>query len=144
VPTFIRFQSAVPNRHGRFPGVFALANGLAWDGVLSPEDHAWWVAKNARGDALYTDPTSVDPTVYDRTINPGARSWFKVTAHELLSITSDYLRLLDRYGIPWVELRTASPGRRVYEDEVQVVAAPYTYVEDWRLGGTRPTDRVGG
>jgi hypothetical protein len=107
--------------------------------VLSPADHGWWVVGNARGDALYTDPASVDSTVYDRRTNPGARSWFKDTAHELLSMTSDYLRLLDRYGVPWVELRTASPGRRVYEDEVQVVAVPYTYAEDWPLAGARPT-----
>lgn len=49
---FVRFQSAVPNRHGRFPGVFALTNGLGRGGVLSPQDHNWWVAENARADAL--------------------------------------------------------------------------------------------
>jgi hypothetical protein len=133
VPTFVRFQSAVPNRHGRFPGIFALANGLGRGGLLSPEDHDWWLIENARGDALYTDPSTVDPACYDRAVNPGARAWFKETAHELLAMTADYLRLLDRYRVPWVELRSASPGRIVYEDDVQVVAVPYTHAEDWRL-----------
>ncbi|WP_164488335.1 MULTISPECIES: hypothetical protein [unclassified Plantibacter] len=32
---FVRFQSAVPNRQGRYPGVFAMANGLHASGRLS-------------------------------------------------------------------------------------------------------------
>ena len=125
MPRFVRFQSAVPNRHGRFPGVFALTNGLGRGGLLSPEDHAWWREENARADALYPDPSTVDPSCYDRAINPGARAWFKDTAHDLLELTAEYLRLLDRYGVPWVELRSSSPGRILYEDDVQVVALPY-------------------
>lgn len=125
---FRRFQSAVPNRRGTFPGVFALANGLAHGGRLSPADHAWWKASNRRCHELYTDPSTVAPQCYDRTINPGARAWFKEeSAAELLDLTAGYLALLDRYAVRWVELRTSSPGRITYEDEVQVVAVPYTY-----------------
>jgi hypothetical protein len=138
VPTFVRFQSAVPNRHARFPGVFALVNGLGRGGLLTPEDHAWWVVENARADSLYPDPSTVDPTCYDRAVNPGARAWFKDSADELLDLTADYLRLLDRYGVPWVELRSAWPGGVVYEDEVQIVAVPYTYAEHWQLTGAPP------
>jgi hypothetical protein len=138
VPTFRRFQSAVPNRRGTFPGVFALANGLAWGGVLTPDDHAWWAAENQRGDELYTDPSTVDAACYDRALNPGARAWFKDTASDLIALTAAYLSLLDRYGVPWVELRSASPGRILYEDAVQVVAVPYTYTADWWLPATRP------
>ena len=134
---FVRFQSAVPNRHGRFPGVFALANALAAEGLLSPADAAWWAAENTRGDALYTDPSTVDPRCYDRTVNPGARSWFKGTATELLDVATGYLALLDRHGDRWVELRTGSPGRVVYEDEVQVVAVPYEHGTDWPFPSTR-------
>ncbi|MCU1671025.1 MAG: hypothetical protein JWP40_3952 [Blastococcus sp.] len=133
--TYRRFQSAVPNRRGTFPGVFGLTNGLARQGLLSPEDHAWWAAENKRGDELYTDPSTVDPTCYDRTANPGARAWFKATASHLIAVAADYLNLLDRYGVPWVELRSASPGRILYEDDVQVVAVPYTYPADWRVPG---------
>lgn len=42
MPVYVRFQSAVPNRRGAFPGVFALANGLAGDGRLSAEDLRLW------------------------------------------------------------------------------------------------------
>ncbi len=77
-PAFRRFQSAVPNRHGRFPGLFALANGLREQRRLSP-----------------------------------------------------YLALLDRYDVAWVELRTTSPGRVTYADDVQIVAVPLTYPEHW-------------
>ncbi|MBF4607405.1 hypothetical protein [Curtobacterium sp. VKM Ac-1393] len=42
-----------------------------------------------------------------------------------------YLDLLDRYRIPWVELRTTSPGHITYEDEVQIVATPMDQSHDW-------------
>jgi hypothetical protein len=116
VRTYRRFQSAVPNRRGTFRGVFGLANGLARQGLLSPEDHAWWVAENQRGDELYTDPSTVDPTCYDRTADPGARAWFKAAASHLIAVAADYLNLLDRYGVPLggTAQRIANPlrGRR--------------------------------
>jgi len=34
-----------------------------------------------------------------------------------------------------VELRTSSPGRIVYADEVQAVAVPFGYPEDWPFDG---------
>src|SRR5699024_7913834 len=131
--TLIRFQSAVPNRHGRFPGVFAIANGLARDGLLSQADSRWHRSANDAGNAAYTDPSTVQLDCYDATVNPGARAWFKDTALDLLQQTYDYLDLLDRYGVGWVELRTRTPGRIVYEDEVQVVAVPFSHAEAWPL-----------
>ncbi len=41
------------------------------------------------------------------------------------------LELLDRYDVRWVELRTNTPGRITYEDDVQVVAVPFSYPDDW-------------
>lgn len=128
---YVRFQSVVANRHGRFPGVFALANGLARAGMLTSADAAWHRAANERADALYVHPTAVVPDCYDPARNPGARAWFKATATELIEMTGEYLTLLDRYGIGWMELRTASPGRLTYEDGVQVVAVPPAHVDDW-------------
>ena len=128
---FIRYQSAVPNRRGSFPGVFALANGLRDEGVLTEVDAYWLRAANDHANAAYVDPTSVDPDCYNRATNPGARSWFKSNATTLLDMTAEYLGLLDRYHVPWVELRTRTPGRLVYEDAVQIVAVPHTYIEHW-------------
>jgi hypothetical protein len=128
---YVRFRSAVPNRRGSYPGIFGLANGLAADGRLTADDYAWWAATNAVGDALYRDPSRVDPACYDRELNPGAAAWFRSSATELLTLAEGYLQLLDRYGVPWHELRTDRPGHLVYEDDVQVVAVPLRYPEDW-------------
>lgn len=124
---YLRFQSAVPNRHGRFPGVFAMANGLRRGELLSAADAIWLAAANDQANALYPDPSSVQADCYDPVMNPGARSWFVAGAQELLEMTGTYLELLDRYKVPWVELRTKTPGRIVYQDPHQVVAVPYDY-----------------
>ncbi|VXB52102.1 hypothetical protein ARTHRO8AJ_290009 [Arthrobacter sp. 8AJ] len=55
----------------------------------------------------------------------------KGSSTTLLDMTAAYLDLLDRNNIPWMVLRTRNPGRLVYEDEVQVVAVPYTYPDHW-------------
>jgi hypothetical protein len=128
---FIRFQSAVPNQRGRFPGVFAMANGLRNDGLLSEVDERWLEAANAHATSVYMDPTTVAADCYCPVLNPGARSWFKAESSQLLDMTAEYLDLLDRHDVPWMALRTRNPGRIVYEDAVQVVAVPHTYPEHW-------------
>jgi hypothetical protein len=133
MPEYVRFQSAAPNRHGTFPGVFALANGLRDEGRLSEEEMAWIAASNAHMNAAYADPSTVVADCYDRTLNPRARAWFRVDAVDLLGITREYLDLLDRHDVPWHELRTRTPGRIVYADDVQVVAVPHTH-EEWPFG----------
>ncbi len=130
VSEFVRFQSSVPNRRGRFPGVFALVNGLAQDSRLSSTDAAWIRSSNDRANAAYADPTTVVADCYDPVLNPGARAWFRSSASELIALTREYLDLLDRYGVDWVELRTSSPGRITYEDGVQVVAVPNSFTVD--------------
>lgn len=131
---YVRYQSTAPNRRGSFPGVFALANGLASEDLLAREDTLWHRAANDRATALYADPASVEPTCFDPIVNAGARSWFKESAHELIDMTQGYLDLLSRYGVGWVELRTTTPGKITYEDDVQVVAIPPTHADDWPFG----------
>lgn len=128
---FVRFQSGVPNRHGRHPGVFALANGLRDARLLGDDDAAWLREANARMTATYVDPTTVAPDCYDPVLHPGARAWFRATALPLLLLCEPYLALLDRHDIAWMEVRTATPGRVTYEDDVQVVAVPHAYPDDW-------------
>ncbi|ROR73946.1 hypothetical protein [Bogoriella caseilytica] len=135
MPTFVRYQSAVPNRRGRFPGIFALANGLGTAGLLSVEDAVWLRAANDRANATYVDPVTVVADCYDHTKNPGARAWFKASAVDLLRQAEVYLGLLDRHRIGWVELRTSAPGRITYEDNVQVVAVPPVYPDHWPFSG---------
>lgn len=102
----VRFQSPAPNRHGRHPGVFALANGLRDAGRLSHDDVAWLRDANAR-------------------------RWFRTSALHLLLLCEPYLALLDRYEVAWMEVRTTTPGRITDEDDVQVIAVPQAYPGDW-------------
>lgn len=122
---FCRFQSAVPNRRGSYPGFFALLKGLEQTDRFTPDDRQVWTEIVARSYALHTEPPAGS---YE---HPGARSWFRSSASDLRTLALDACAVLDRYAVPWVELRTASPGRVVYEDEVQVVAVPFRHEDDW-------------
>jgi hypothetical protein len=52
-------------------------------------------------------------------------------------VAAAYLDLLDHYGVRWGELRTSSPGRIVYEDDVQVVTVPYRHPDKWPFSAPR-------
>ena len=121
---FVRFQSAVPNARGTYPGVFALANGLAHANRLNDADRAWWRAGNDALERAYLDPATVDPTVFDRSVHRSVSCWFKESSAHLLSAVAGYTALLDRYAVPWVRLRSDDPGVLLYEDADQVVVAP--------------------
>jgi hypothetical protein len=96
------------NQRGKFPGFF--------------------------GAATPTRPPS-SPGATTGSSTPARGAWFRESATELLALAAGYLRLLDRYDVPWMELRTSSPGRIVYADEVQVVAVPFGYPEGWPFDG---------
>ncbi|MFI0978135.1 hypothetical protein ACH4SP_14195 [Streptomyces sp. NPDC021093] len=122
---YVRFQGTAPHPRGHFPGVFALVNGLARDGKLTPEQEVFRRANNDWYDAAYPEPSSIDPSVYDHSVNPGAVAWFKSTSTGLIARVPGYLEILDAHGVECVEVRSAgAPGRVVYEDEWQVVVVP--------------------
>ncbi len=83
----------------------------------------WWRASNDWIDATYPDPGIVDPTLFDKSINPTATCWFKSLAatEPILERVVGYLTLLDRYGIAWRERRTETVGHVLYEDAIQVI-----------------------
>ncbi|MGW1234329.1 hypothetical protein [Streptomyces californicus] len=122
---YVRFQSPDRSPRGHFPGIFALANGLARDGRLTEEQHRFWRAANDWYDAAYTDPSRIDPSVYDPEVNPGAVAWFKASAVHLLDRVPGYLALLAAHQVACERLESADPGRIVYEDEDQVVVVPH-------------------
>lgn len=123
--TYVRFQATVRSRSGYFHGVFALANGLARDGKLTPEQYRFWRAGNDWYEAAYTDPSTVDPSVYDKERNPGAVAWFKESAHELIAGVDGYLELLAAHGVGCERVESTDPGKIIYEDQDQVVAIPH-------------------
>ncbi|MFJ4753919.1 hypothetical protein [Streptomyces sp. NPDC088763] len=122
---YVRFQSPHRNSRGQFTGVFGLVNNLAREGRLSEEQEAFRRRGNRWFDAAYTDPSTVDPSVYDDTVNPGAAAWFKPSATHLLARVPGYLEILYAHGVECRLLRSADPGRVVYEDDVQIVVVPY-------------------
>lgn len=122
---FVRFQGTKPNSKGRFPGVFALANGLGRAGEFSEDEHRFWRAGNDWYEANFTNPSTVDPTVYDRVLHPGAESWFKATAGEVLDRVDGYLEILAAHGVSCERLESSAPGRIIYEDDDQIVVVPW-------------------
>jgi hypothetical protein len=123
---YVRYQSPTPNARGAYTGVFGLVNSLARDGVLTADEERFRRTNNDWYDAAYTDPSTVDPTVYDRTINPLAAAWFLIGAADwLLGPLPGYLQILRDHGVPCVEVRSADPGRIIYSDDHQIVVVPY-------------------
>ncbi|MEU4978885.1 hypothetical protein [Streptomyces sp. NPDC021969] len=122
---YIRFQSPHQNSGGCFTGVFGLVNNLAREGRLSDEQESFRRSNNSWYDSAYADPSTIDPTVYDDEINPGAAAWFKPSATHLLARVAGYLGILAAHDVDCQTLTSSHPGRVVYEDEVQVVVVPY-------------------
>ncbi|MFI6813567.1 hypothetical protein ACIBG7_14200 [Nonomuraea sp. NPDC050328] len=122
---YVRFQSPEPNRRGVHPGVFGLVNRLGKEGRLSPREERFWREGNAWYEANVTDPSAVDPTVYDRELNPGAAAWFKASASHLIDRVAGYLEILDAHGERCVRVESPDPGRVVYEDDDQVVVVQH-------------------
>ncbi|MEU1863432.1 hypothetical protein [Streptomyces gardneri] len=121
---FVRFQGTVRGPRGNFPGIFALANGLAREGRLSGDEYTFWRTNNDWYDANYPDPSSTDPRVYDHELHPGAAAWFKTTAVHLVDRVAGYLDLLAAHGVACERVESSAPGRIIYEDDVQVVVVP--------------------
>ncbi|MFD4430802.1 hypothetical protein [Nocardia sp. NPDC058497] len=107
---YVRFQAAQPYRHGRFPGVVGLVEGLSSEGRLTVEQERFRRSGNDWfGDHL-VNPYEVDRRVYDRERHPGAAAWFKSTALPMIDRVSGYLDILDAHGIAWERLDSDSPG----------------------------------
>lgn len=122
---YVRFQAALPNRHGRFPGVFALLNGLSAAGLLSDPEERFRRSGNDWFGAHLVNPYEVDRRVYDRDRHPGAVAWFKSTALPVIDRVSGYLAILDRHEIGWERLDSDDPGVILYDDPQQIVAVPH-------------------
>jgi hypothetical protein len=122
---YVRFQSPFPDRLGRRIGIFGLVNMLGNRGLLTPEEEHFRRTTNAWYDATYVNPATVDPTVYDPTINPTAAAWFSPTAEHLLKPIPDYLAILAAHNLPCERYDSTNPGRIIYQDPHQVVVIPH-------------------
>jgi hypothetical protein len=121
---YVRFQSPVPDRFGRRIGIFGLVNMLGKRGLLTAEEERFRRTTNAWYDATYTNPASVDSTVYDPRINPTAAAWFSPTAEHLLKPIPGYLAILAAHNLTCERYDSTDPGRIIYQDPHQVVVIP--------------------
>ncbi len=122
---YVRFQSTEPNAEGRHPGFFGLINNLSRAGRLTREQEEFRRANHAWYEAHHTNPATVDPAVYDRTVNPGATAWFKASAEALVARAGGYLEILAAHGVRCDKLVAHEPpGRIIYEDADQIVVVP--------------------
>lgn len=122
---FVRYQSPVPGKRGVHTGVFGLTNQLGRAGKLDDEEHRTWRAGNDWFNENVTNPTDVDPTVYDEALHPRATAWFRADATHLLERIEPYLRILAAHGVPCERIESADPGRVHYEDADQTVVDPH-------------------
>ncbi|MGW9433216.1 hypothetical protein ACWHA1_35500 [Streptomyces decoyicus] len=129
---YVRFQGTRRSPRGHFPGVFGLANHLARQGTLSDEQYRFWRVGNDWYDANYTNPSHIDPTIYDHDLNPGAVAWFKATAVHLIDRVEGYLEILAAHDVACERVESSDPGKIIYEDAEQVVVVPW---ESRRPGG---------
>ena len=123
---YVRFQSAEPNAEGRHPGFLGLINNLSKAGRLTAEQEEFRRTNHAWYESHYTNPATVDPTVYDHSINPGATAWFKESAEALVARAARYLEVLEAHGVRCDKLVSRhAPGKIIYEDADQVVVVPF-------------------
>lgn len=107
---YVRYQARHPDERGRFLGAFMLVNTLARQGRLTAEQERFRRTNNDWYDAAYPNAATMDPTVYDRVINPGAAAWFTSSAVHLLARIDGYLRILTDHEVPWERLAGDSAG----------------------------------
>lgn len=99
-----------------------MVNMLGHRVLLSAGEEEFRRTTNAWYDAAYTNPSTVDPRVYDD--NPLAAAWFKPAAAYLLEPVGGYLEILAAHNVPCERYVSSAPGRVIYEDEAQVVVVP--------------------
>lgn len=112
----------MPDRRGRRLGIFGLVNTLGHRGYLSADEEHFRRTTNAWYDATYTNPSTVDPTIYEDHVR--AAAWFKPSAEYLLAPIPGYLEILAHHNVPCERYTSPGPGRVLYEDEHQVVVVP--------------------
>lgn len=118
---FVRFVVGADGQHHKeLTGIFTEARFLRERGELTEEE-------DARLEELYdwfAEQVPVPPFSTGR-FPRDAVAWFKDDAGEPLTKMWDIVALLREHGVEIRLLRSANPGRVVYEDRVQVL------VEEW-------------
>ena len=117
-------------------GVFKRAYALRAAKEVAPDDR-----QSIKTVLAWFEKNLVTPTRFNRTRSKGyyrrrtkGIAWFRDTAQEHLSRMHDLKRILEAYGESVELIREDRIGYIVYEDQVQVVAEPFS---DTRTGSDR-------
>jgi len=124
VTIYVRYQGTMPGRRGMMPGIFALMTQLLRSESLDETEMAWYRGLTAWYNAQYTDPSTVDPLVYDTRVHPHASAWFKIHPTHLLEPLKECQQLLRKHEVRCERVVSSDPGTVIYEDEVQVIVVP--------------------
>ena len=107
-------------------GVFQAAFRLRNNGALSKQEEAAfeeireWFSRNLKRPARFT---SAKPPFYRKRQN--GISWFKDSAQEHINKIREMAALLERHDVAVQMIKSTRPGYIVYEDDFQIVAAPF-------------------
>lgn len=106
-------------------GLFQAVYDLLHDGHLSKDEQARakkvfnWFDKNLPGPKRFSRSSK-------RSAKAVAISWFKPTAHECIRQMQEFACILYAHDIPTRVIKTRRPGYVVYEDDLQIVAQPFS------------------
>ena len=122
---FIRFVACDPNRDPDRPaGVF----GAAYD-ILHYETGPKYLRDELRQTLDWFVTNLPIPDRFARSRRPHRSDdgicWFKMDSVACITHVRYLAYLVDECGIPVRELTTTMPGYVIYEDEAQLVAAPF-------------------
>jgi hypothetical protein len=124
---FLRFvTSEVHEESHEALGVVQAAFRLRNNGALSEQEEAAfeeireWFSRNLKRPARFT---SAKPPFYRK--RQDGISWFKDSAQEHISKIREMAALLERHDVAVRMIKSTRPGYIVYEDDFQIVAAPF-------------------
>ncbi len=124
---FLRFVTPFIDQDSQLEsGVFQIAAKLRDGGTLNSheEEHLHelreWFNRNLERPTKFTN---AKPPFYRKRQN--AISLFKASAREHISRMREMIAILENHGVHVRTIKTVRPGYVVYEDEFQVVAAPF-------------------
>lgn len=123
-PLYIRFDTELKfNDSSCTKGIFAAMGEAKRKGSMNLAEHIWyiniasWFNRNLLNPSCFTEP--ICDSVKFR-----AQSWFKCRYSEYLEKSVSVVQLLRKHGVNVNVTLTATPGKIIYEDELQVVVIP--------------------
>jgi len=118
---YIRFETNLVFRGTSCrKGIFAAMGDLKRMGVMTEEEHQWYVSTAAWFNENLNNPTCFNEPVAEQ-VRFSAKSWFLNVSSPYLSKSLQVVDLLRKYGIEVYMLESTDPGEVLYRDDLQIV-----------------------